>query len=831
MKYLSRLIIIITTCLSALHAQAQENATRQIYVQAENEYTIGRMEQAISILQEHIGEFKGNVQQSASRLMALCWLGLDDIVKAEEWTRNLLSQDPYYSASSQDPQRFIDMVERIKSGLTAKITTASSQEESLAEVPVPTTLITEEMIHNCGARNLQEVLAAYVPGMYIIDCNDDINIAMRGIYSNSQEKMLILLNGHRLNSYLSNTAAPDFSISLDKLRQIEVLRGPASSLYGGVALTAVVNLITKQGADIDGISVKAGAGNHSTFHGDIVFGKRYFDLDLLMWGSLHRTNGEEKASYSRENGLYEGDVTIGHIGNKPSYDFGIQLNWKEFQFLYDAHFSQIVAPYTLTTLAMRYDHDRYCTYNGLSPSYATYSHHVDVSYHKNFEKLSLKAAFTFDQADVTRYQVISDTPIKGSGNALNLPEEIIDIFETTQGLSRYINGQEQTYGAQLKGFYNYIDNSSYKGSFSFGADFSHFKLTDMSYLLGYNFVESLYENFNLREYGKGQENSADAYLQLKHKWKSLIFNAGLRYDYKHRYDDSNANEISPRIALIFLRPMWNVKISYSRSFVDAPYLYRKTNDFLLIMQNTDLVYRNKLDPEYVNSIQLAFAGTGWVKGLNFEINAFYNNAKNLIMTNVIDYTNAGRNKTFGLELMANYLRPKFTANLTVSWINTFKMNLMNVEATNPLALIYNPDIDDNNNTPKISAHAVVSWKPTDRLKLFCHTLFEGKQTSYNTDVRKTINVYNFFNDHVESIDDLFLHENEISAMLTNLILKEEIDAHFVCVVGAKYQISKRLTAGFDIHNLFNTRFYRSGMNTRTIPQKGRWCMASIAYKF
>jgi iron complex outermembrane receptor protein len=49
---------------------------------------------------------------------------------------------------------------------------------------------------------------------------------------------------------------------LDKLKQIEVLRGPASSLYGGVALTAVVNLITKQGIDVDGIKIRAGIGNY-----------------------------------------------------------------------------------------------------------------------------------------------------------------------------------------------------------------------------------------------------------------------------------------------------------------------------------------------------------------------------------------------------------------------------------------------------------------------------------------------------------------------------------------------------------------------------------------
>ena len=197
-------------------ARAQDNTARQIYAHAESNYEIGRVEQALSTLQENIGSFKGNLQQSAYRLMALCLLSLDESDKAEDCTRRLLDYDPYFTPSSQDPQRFIDMVEKIKLGLTAKITTASSQAESLDEVPVPTTLITEDMIHNCGGQNLQEVLAAYVPGMNIVDCNDDINISMRGIYSNGQEKILIMLNGHRLNNYSTNIASPDYSISLEK---------------------------------------------------------------------------------------------------------------------------------------------------------------------------------------------------------------------------------------------------------------------------------------------------------------------------------------------------------------------------------------------------------------------------------------------------------------------------------------------------------------------------------------------------------------------------------------------------------------------------------------
>ena len=87
-----------------------------------------------------------------------------------------------------------------------------------------------------------------MPGLNIIDCNDDINIAMRGIYSSTQEKILIMLNGHRLNSYATNTAAPDFSISLENVKQIEVLRGPAGGyrftdyMRIGIPLTLIVTV-------------------------------------------------------------------------------------------------------------------------------------------------------------------------------------------------------------------------------------------------------------------------------------------------------------------------------------------------------------------------------------------------------------------------------------------------------------------------------------------------------------------------------------------------------------------------------------------------------------
>ena len=812
-------LIIFILFLTVLPVSSQENTSRQIYYQAESEYDIGRIDQALTILQDNIKKFTGPIQQSAYRLMALCWLGLDDNEKAEEATRTLLAQDPYYTASSQDPQRFIDMVESIKLGLTAKITTASSQAETLDEVPVPTTLITEDMIRNCGAQNLQEVLAAYVPGMNIIDCNDDINIAMRGIYSNGQEKILIMLNGHRLNSYCTNIAAPDFSISLEKIKQIEVLRGPASSLYGGVALTAVVNLITKQGADVDGVKLKAGIGNYGQKRLDMLFGKHYFDLDILFWGSIYHNTGETmpappEMAYD-DYGIPYPTITVGRIGNRPSFDFGAQLKYKDLQFLYDTHFSQVVAPYSMSTMAKSYDHDSYRKIESYSPSFASRSHHADLSYSRRLGNVNLKGVLTYDNSELTHYQVVADFPFQELGWIYGSTDSTIF---NNPGLYRFMNGDEQNLGVQLKGDFRYINTDTHKGSLAFGAEFDHFSLDDVRYTLGYDYVMLLPESPKIAEDGTGSENSYNAYLQLKHQWRSFIFNAGLRYDHKKRYDDITLDEFSPRVALILLRPKWNLKLSFSRSFVDAPYLYRKTNELLpQLIQSPIMEGIQPLDPEFVNSFQLTFAGIQWVRGLTFELNGFYNDAKDLIKTNIIVHQNEGRNKTAGFEFLAAYRARKFTADFNLTWTHTFESNIL---AQN---------IDDNNNTPTIMSNAVLSWQATKHLRLHSHILFEGTQTTYNYDLVSLIDLYKV---DFSVLDEL---DAEAKAILVqeisdNLIMRKEMPSRVIFNIGAEYQID-RLTLGFNVRNLFNTYYYRSGMNTNVVPQKGCWFMFDVAYKF
>ena len=823
-KKLYILLYTVIFCVCTTYAQ-DDAAMRELYAQAEDAYRIGRIEQARDLLLQNLSTFQGNSRQNALHLIALTYMDEYDIPKTEQYVTLLLQQNPYYSPSSQDPATFVEIVNNIKAGMTPTITTASSQAESLAEVPVPTTLITAEMIQTSGARNLQEVLAAYVPGMNLIDCNDDVNIAMRGIYSNTQEKILIMLNGHRLNSYATNTAAPDFSISLEKVKQIEVLRGPASSLYGGVALTGVVNIITKQGVDVDGLQAKVSAGNHGQVKVDAVFGKRYFDIDLLVWGSGYRNSGER---YGDEF------VRLGRIGNHPNYDFGLQVSWKGFQFMYDTHFSQKVAPYTMTSMAKSYDRERYLSYNGLKPSFSSTSHHADLSYSHLLGNLNLRYALTYDKSDYTRYQAISDSPMPNLAYALALNEVQDSLLNKYGGISRYMNGQEQNYGFQVKGNYAYDMGNGHKGSISFGAEYGHFRSDDFRYQINYDFGKTSVDNPDILQAGQGSENNADVYLQLKHQWRSLILNAGLRYDYKSRFDDTKANELSPRIALILLQPKWNLKLSYSKSFVDAPYIYRKANIILMMMLGGNPKNVESISPERVHSFQLTFGGNNWIKGLNFEINGFYNRANDLIMTHLLLYKNASKNETCGVELMASYKQPKFTADFNLTWTNTFKSNLMGLSMGDLVKEAYNTNIDANNNTPAIMSNLVLGWQVLPQLKLHTHILFESKQTSHNTDLNNVL----LYDKEIYKAIQCDLAGDEKGSMIAReaalalapyTIMHKEMSPRAIVNLGGEYTLGP-VTFGLNIYNLFGTRYNRSGMNTNLIPQQGCWFLASVGVK-
>ena len=222
-----RYLIIIGLLLTVLTVNGQESNSRQFLEQAEEAYDVGRIDEAEYILKTNLNAFQGTLLQSAYRLLALCCLSEDREDEAWHYAEWLIKLNNYYN-SAGDPARFQDIIRELKIGMTTTITTASSQSESINEAPSPVTIITSEMIEELGYnKNLNQILTTYVPGMaeilseYVYN-----NLSMHGAYSIGQEMILIMENGHRLNSRFDNSAPGTYSISTEKIDHIEVLRGP-----------------------------------------------------------------------------------------------------------------------------------------------------------------------------------------------------------------------------------------------------------------------------------------------------------------------------------------------------------------------------------------------------------------------------------------------------------------------------------------------------------------------------------------------------------------------------------------------------------------------------
>jgi len=772
--------------LCGLPAFAQEGSMRQIYEQAAEEYNIGRIEQAMTLLSDNIDNFQGGLKQSAYRLMALCNLGMDKTEEAEAYVSALLNQDPYFTPSAQDPIRFVDMVNQMKSGHAQTITTASSQEESLDEAPVPVTLITEKMIQASGARNLKELLMAYVPGMTNVECNEEMNIAMRGIYSSGQEKILIMLNGHRLNSYCTNVARPDFSINLDNVKQIEVLRGPASSLYGGVALTAVINIITKNGGEIDGLQVKGGLGTYGVKKASALFGKRFMDFDVTIWGGIYKSNGEKfyiPLEEVKGTSPVGGNIILGGFNDRPTYNYGTNLNWKGFHLLYNSAFTKIIAPYSLSYFFSPYSYDKYAKVDGNLPGYAYTSNNLEFSYSFNIGKLNLLAGVTYDNEFHNMYQVVADDtppewdyPLTPNG----APDVIVPMIK---GGFQCLRFKEDNFGIRVRADYSYKFSNDHHGNITAGFDYNNFSLYDASNFEGVDY------NTIITNYGEektlitGKEKSGDGYIQLKHCFKDFVLNAGIRYDYKKRKNDKSFSEFSPRIALIYVRPKWNLKLSFSKAFVDAPYFYR--------YNTLDTYYGGEdLLSEYLNSLQATVSSHNLLPGLEIEVNGFYNAATNLVHPQGIFYWNSGTMKNIGVELNSTYSRNKLYINGNITW-----QRLLSAED-------YKTSGNRIYNIPEFSANLNANYEILKNLQLNAGIVFYSNQVST-----------------YEKPDEYWLP----------VVTETDIPSRLIANIGASYKI-KMFEIGGHIYNLFNHGYEQGGTSIGPIRQQGRWAMINLTIK-
>jgi outer membrane receptor for ferrienterochelin and colicins len=175
---------------------------------------------------------------------------------------------------------------------------ASERLQPVTEAPASVSFITADEIARYGYRTLADILRS-VRGMYIADDRNFSLIGVRGFGKpgDYNSRILLLVNGHRVNDNVFGQAevGAEFGMDPATFERVEIIRGPASSIYGDSAFFAVVNVITKSGASLAGGTLAVEAGTLGTQmvrgSGGHVFAN---GLDVAASATVERSDGMQR---------------------------------------------------------------------------------------------------------------------------------------------------------------------------------------------------------------------------------------------------------------------------------------------------------------------------------------------------------------------------------------------------------------------------------------------------------------------------------------------------------------------------------------------------------
>ena len=202
------------------------------------------------------------------------------------------------------------MAEEKTTQLNEVVVTATKTEKDLNDVTQQVTVITGDEIRKSGATDVATAIQNST-NVHIASFGTPGSVESLSIRGASSAQVLVLLNGMRMNS--SRDGGFDLSmipVSAEDIERIEIVRGPASALYGSDAVGGVINIITKKPSANQSI-VKGSVGSHG-----------YDDLFLNNSGRQEQVyyslSGERETSngYRLNSDLYQWVY-----GGKVGYDF------------------------------------------------------------------------------------------------------------------------------------------------------------------------------------------------------------------------------------------------------------------------------------------------------------------------------------------------------------------------------------------------------------------------------------------------------------------------------------------------------------------------------
>ncbi len=183
--------------------------------------------------------------------------------------------------------------------------------QKIADAPATVTVIGARAIEQATSPNFAELLRP-VPGLNMTQVSArDINVTTRGATGTLATGLLAVLDGRSLYQDMFGFVMWDFlPVNLNEIKQIEVLRGPASAVWGANALYGVVNVITKSPREMQGTSAAFGFGGFAGADGQ--------DGGPLWYASgTHAQAVNDRWAYKLSAGIFSQDPLARPTGQIP----------------------------------------------------------------------------------------------------------------------------------------------------------------------------------------------------------------------------------------------------------------------------------------------------------------------------------------------------------------------------------------------------------------------------------------------------------------------------------------------------------------------------------
>jgi outer membrane receptor for ferrienterochelin and colicin len=568
----------------------------------------------------------------------------------------LVLSAPIGHAADGEMEAFFSMSPAELAEISVSIATGTPRPNHQAAGSI--SVITAEQIRAMGATELHEVLET-VPGIHasMQPMSNDLHYTIRGLANVNNAQILFLLNGTRITTAFRGSTESSIDMPLAAIERVEVIRGPASAVYGADAFAGVINIITKKAQDINGTQLGARAGNWDTQSGWGQHGTEWAGWDIATSVQYQHTDGDNGMVIEQDSQTLFDRA----FGTNASHAPG-EMN------------TRYHALNTHVNLKRKHWDLGFWAFNGLdigtrsgaagaldpkgTADSAQYLGDMRFSTEDWFDDWEFLAHLSYLHSDVSaKVNLFPDNALLPTDANGDISQNPVSLVRFSNGVIEDIRHVQKVPAIELTSLYKGLD----KHLFRLNSGFRYEEL-NVIHLSNYSYGKILPPVVDATLINKTgtpfaflkDANRTVASVMLQDEWQladDWQLTAGVRYDH---YSDFGGT-VNPRFALVWdINGQLTSKLLYGRAF-------RAPSFFELGIQNSTVNLGNmNLKPETINTVEWAFdyrLSSALRTGLNlyyYHINDFITISPTLTRPEILQYNNFGNLDGHGFEWEWNW---------------------------------------------------------------------------------------------------------------------------------------------------------------------------------